>query len=178
MFKEDDGVKIGVVLGSDSDLKVVEKAFAIWDDLEIPYEVDIISAHRSPELAAEYGTTAIERGINVIVAAAGLAAHLPGVLAAYTVLPVIGLPIAAGPLQGTDALYSIVQMPPGIPVATVGIDNASNAAYLAAQILAVNNQDLSDKLSRYRQTLRGKITTKNAALRERGLAGFVGANRC
>ena len=171
-------MKIGVVLGSDSDLKVVEKAFAIWDDLEIPYEVDIISAHRSPELASQYGVTAIARGVGVIVAAAGLAAHLPGVLAAYTVLPVIGLPICAGPLQGTDALYSIVQMPPGIPVAAVGIDNASNAAYLAAQILAVNDPALRDKLGEYRRTLREKMTTKNVALRERGLTGFVVANGC
>ncbi|MBO8125943.1 MAG: 5-(carboxyamino)imidazole ribonucleotide mutase [Firmicutes bacterium] len=160
-------------MGSDSDLEKVKKAFAVWDELEVEYEVDVISAHRTPDLALRYAETAEERGIGVIVAAAGLAAHLPGVLAAKTVLPVIGLPVGAGPLAGTDALYSIVQMPPGIPVATVGIDNPVNAAYLAVQILAVSDGRLREKLRRYRQGLEEKIRAKNQGLRVQGLKGFV-----
>jgi len=166
-------VKIGVVVGSDSDLPVLERAFVVWDQYEVPYEVDIISAHRSPEFATEYAATAVERGISVIVAAAGLAAHLPGVIAANTVLPVIGLPIGGGPLKGADALYSIVQMPPGIPVATVGIDNATNAAYLALHILALGDERVRRLLVEYRSSLPEKIVAKNKELRERGLAGFI-----
>jgi len=166
-------VKIGVVVGSDSDLPVIDRAFAVWDEYEVPYEVDIISAHRSPELATEYATTAHKRGIGVIVAAAGLAAHLPGVIAAQTVLPVIGLPIAGGPLNGQDALYSVVQMPPGIPVATVGIDNATNAAYLALHIIALVDERVRRRLEEYRLDLPEKIRAKNKQLRERGLGGFI-----
>lgn len=166
-------MKIGVVVGSDSDLPVLERAFVVWDQYEVPYEVDIISAHRSPEFATEYAATAAERGISVIVAAAGLAAHLPGVIAANTVLPVIGLPIGGGPLKGADALYSIVQMPPGIPVATVGIDNATNAAYLALHILALGDERVRRLLVEYRSSLPEIIVAKNKELRERGLAGFI-----
>lgn len=166
-------MKIGVVLGSDSDLTMVEPAFEIWRQLGIEFEVDIISAHRTPALATSYTQTATSRGISIIVAAAGLAAHLPGVLAAQTVIPVIGLPIASGALNGTDALYSIVQMPPGIPVATVGINNAANAAYLAAQILAVSSEDLRQRLLDYRDSLVQKVKDKNFTLREQGIPGFI-----
>lgn len=166
-------MKIGVIMGSDSDLPVLDKALAVWDDYHVPYEVDIISAHRSPELATEYAESAEDRGIGVIVAAAGLAAHLPGVIAARTVVPVIGLPIASGTLSGVDALYSIVQMPPGIPVATVGIDNPVNAAFLAIQILATADQTLRTRLKEYRRGMVHKIMDKNKRLRERSLPGFV-----
>ena len=130
---------VGVVMGSKSDTEAVQPALDIMDKLGVSYEVNVISAHRTPEKARQYGQTARERGIEVIIAAAGGAAHLPGVLASLTVLPIIGVPVESGPLRGQDALYAIVQMPSGIPVATVGINNAKNAALLAVQILATSD---------------------------------------
>jgi phosphoribosylaminoimidazole carboxylase PurE protein len=128
---------VGIVMGSESDRQVMQTCSDALTALGVPHEVNIMSAHRTPERVGEYGRTAIERGLRVLIAGAGMAAHLPGVLAAWTTLPVIGVPLAAGELRGLDALYAIVQMPPGVPVATVGIGSAGarNAAYLAAAII-------------------------------------------
>jgi 5-(carboxyamino)imidazole ribonucleotide mutase len=141
---------VGIVLGSKSDEDKLKKCTELLEQYGIAFELNIISAHRTPNKAAKYAKTAKARGIKVIIAAAGLSAALPGVLAAHTTLPVIGLPIAAGALSGKDALYSIVQMPPGIPVATVGIDNAANAAHLAVQILAVSDNHLTAGIEKFR----------------------------
>jgi 5-(carboxyamino)imidazole ribonucleotide mutase len=142
--------QVGIVIGSKSDEDKLQKGLEILKVYGIEYEMNIISAHRTPNKAAQYAKTAKARGIKVIIAAAGLSAALPGVLAAHTTLPVIGLPIGAGPLSGKDALYSMVQMPPGIPVATVGIDNAPNAVHLAAQILALTAPKLSVEVEKFR----------------------------
>ena len=137
---------VGIVMGSDSDLPVVKEAALILEQFSIPFEMRIISAHRTPEKAADYAETAAERGLEVIIAAAGGAAHLAGVLAADTPLPVIGLPIKSAALSGVDSLYSIVQMPSGIPVATVAINGSKNAAYLALQIIGTKHAAVREKL--------------------------------
>jgi len=144
---------VGVIMGSSSDEPTMKKACDILDQLEIPYDVTVCSAHRNPERTAKYASTARENGRKVIIAGAGLAAALPGVLAAHTTLPIIGVPCASGALNGVDALYAIVQMPPGVPVATVGIDNARNAAVLAAQILALSDEALQVRLAAYKKGL-------------------------
>ncbi len=159
-------------MGSDSDLPVVAKGLQVLEDLQISFEVNILSAHRTPNAVASWAKSAEQRGVKVIVAAAGLAAHLPGILAAYTVLPVIGLPIAAGPLQGSDALYAIVQMPPGIPVATVGLSNATNAAILAAQILALSDSDLNARLAGYRRQQAEAVHQKQERLQTTGWRNY------
>lgn len=145
-----DEVRVGIVMGSKSDETVMAKAAELLGELGIGHETVVSSAHRNPQRTAEYARTAAERGIRVLIAGAGLAAALPGVLAAHTILPVIGVPIASGALQGVDALYAIVQMPPGVPVATVGIDNARNAAMLAAQILALGDPLVAQAIDDYR----------------------------
>lgn len=145
--------KVAVVYGSKSDEGVMQGALDALDEFGVAYETMIVSAHRQPDKTAEFARTAAERGIRVIIAGAGLAAALPGVIAAHTVLPVIGVPIGGGPLNGVDALYAIVQMPKGIPVATVGISNARNAGLLAVQILALFDQDLTGKLQDYRRKM-------------------------
>lgn len=144
---------VGIIMGSQSDDPTMQKAAAILDELGIPYEVTVCSAHRNPERTAAYSSGAAERGLKVIIAGAGLAAALPGVVAAHTTLPVIGVPCASGALQGLDALYAIVQMPPGVPVACVGIDNARNAAVLAAQIIALTDSDVASRLTEYKANL-------------------------
>ena len=144
-------IRVGIIMGSASDEETMHKGAAVLDELGIGYEIVISSAHRNPERTATYAREAAGRGLKVIVAGAGLAAALPGVLAAHTILPVIGVPVASGPLNGVDALYSIVQMPPGIPVATVGIDNARNAAMLAAQILALADDAVAQAIGKYRE---------------------------
>lgn len=159
--------KVLVVMGSDSDFPVMESCFKLLNKFEIPFEAKICSAHRSPFQAAELASSAKEKGFAVIIAAAGLAAHLPGVLAAYTILPVIGVPCKGGALQGVDALYAIVQMPTGIPVATVAIDGAANAAILAAQILALQNNLLSQKLTAYKVELEVSVAKRNERLTEK-----------
>jgi len=146
-----------IVMGSASDMKHVEACLEALRELAIPYEVTVASAHRTPDRAAELSRGARDRGIRVIIAAAGWAAHLPGVLAAYTTLPVIGLPISGSPLGGTDALYAIVQMPPGVPVACVGIDTGRNAGLLAAQILAVADDALAQRLAELKQRMADKV---------------------
>ena len=158
--------KVGIVMGSDSDLKVVEKAILTLKDLDIPYEVHIYSAHRTPMQAHDFSANARERGFGVIIAAAGMAAHLAGAIAANTTLPVIGIPIASK-LEGMDALLSTVMMPPGIPVATVGIDGAKNAALLAAQILAIEDSALADKLSALRKADAEAVLEKDRNLSEK-----------
>ena len=144
-------IRVGIIMGSKSDEETMRKGAEVLDELGIGYEVVISSAHRNPERTAAYAREAAGRGLKVIIAGAGLAAALPGVLAAHTILPVIGVPVASGPLNGVDALYSIVQMPPGIPVATVGIDNARNAAMLAAQILALSDDAVAQAIGKYRE---------------------------
>ena len=141
---------VGIIMGSASDEPTMQKGYAILDELRIPYDITVCSAHRNPDRTAEYGRTAKARGLKVIIAGAGLAAALPGVIAAHTTLPVIGVPCASGALNGVDALYAIVQMPPGVPVATVGIDNARNAAVLAAQILALSDAGIHERLQAYK----------------------------
>ena len=146
---------VGIIMGSTSDDPTMQKAAAILDELDIPYDVTVSSAHRNPDRTAEYARSARDRGLKVIIAGAGLAAALPGVLAAHTTLPIIGVPCASGALNGVDALYAIVQMPPGVPVACVGIDNARNAAVLAAQILALSDGGVQTRLEAYKKGLAG-----------------------
>ena len=159
--------KVAVIMGSDSDLPVVEKAIHMLEQLEIPFEVHVYSAHRTPVEARDFTLTARERGFGAIIAAAGKAAHLAGSIAANTTLPVIGIPIRSNNLDGIDALLSTVQMPSGIPVATVAIDGAVNAALLAAQILAVEDQDLARRLQEKRERDSAAVLEKNAAIEER-----------
>ena len=144
---------VGIVMGSESDANSMKPALQALDQLSIEYEVSIISAHRTPEKAREYGQNAQKRGIEVIIAAAGMAAHLPGVLASWTTIPVIGVPLSSSDLKGVDALLSIVQMPGGVPVACVGIGEAKNAAYLAAEILGLKHDKIKKSYEKYRQEL-------------------------
>ncbi|MBI4654256.1 MAG: 5-(carboxyamino)imidazole ribonucleotide mutase [Nitrospirae bacterium] len=145
---------VGILMGSESDLPVMKQAAEVLKDMDIPYEIDISSAHRLPEKTAEYAKTARERGIEVIIAGAGMAAHLAGVIASHTTLPVIGVPLKSGALNGVDALYSTVQMPPGVPVAVVAIDGAKNAAYLACSILSIKYPEIAEKLKTFREKVK------------------------
>ena len=154
---------VSIIMGSTSDLPVMEKACKFLDDMQVPFEVNALSAHRTPDAVEQFAKGAHERGIRVIIAGAGMAAALPGVIAAQTTLPVIGVPIK-GMLDGLDALLSIVQMPPGIPVATVGVNGALNAAILAAQILAVADADIARRMADYKSTLGKKIEKANSDL--------------
>lgn len=158
--------KVGLVMGSDSDLPVVEKAIETLRELEIPFEVHVYSAHRTPEQARDFARGARGHGFGAIIAAAGKAAHLAGALAANTTLPVVGIPIKSSTLDGMDALLSTVQMPAGIPVATVAIDGAANAALLCAQILAVGDAALAGRLEARRAAAAKKVLDKNRALEE------------
>ncbi|HSQ41576.1 MAG TPA: 5-(carboxyamino)imidazole ribonucleotide mutase [Fibrobacteraceae bacterium] len=153
MFDLKEGAKVGIVTGSASDKSLVDKVTAVLDDFGVVWEWNVLSAHRTPNKVAKYAREAEGRGIQVLVGIAGLAAALPGVLAGHSLLPVIGVPGDGGPLSGVDALHSIVQMPPGIPVATVGIGNGKNAGYLAVQILALQDSGLQSKLRAYRASL-------------------------
>ena len=155
--------RVSIIMGSTSDLPVMEKAAKLFDEFEIPFEINALSAHRTPREVEVFANNARKNGIQVIIAAAGMAAHLPGVIASMTTLPVIGVPINAS-LDGMDALLAIVQMPPGIPVATVGINGALNAALLAVQMLAVNDEALQQKLLQYKEDLKKKIVEANEQL--------------
>ena len=157
--------KVSIIMGSTSDLGVMEKVAKILDEFEIPFEINALSAHRTPEAVEKFAKGAKARGINVIIAGAGMAAHLPGVIAAMTTLPVIGVPIDAS-LQGMDSLLAIVQMPPGIPVATVGINGAQNAGILAVQMLSLVDPVLASKLVDYKENLKSKIEKANKDLSE------------
>ncbi|MFN5866470.1 MAG: 5-(carboxyamino)imidazole ribonucleotide mutase [Candidatus Kapaibacterium sp.] len=156
--------KVGIIMGSDSDLPVMREAADVLQEFGIPFELKIVSAHRTPDDMAEYGKTAHERGIHVIIAGAGGAAHLPGMTASYSPLPVIGVPVPSKHLSGLDSLYSIVQMPSGVPVATVAIGGAKNAGILAAQILATADSELMEKIVAYKNHLAAGSRMKNAAL--------------
>ena len=156
---------ISIIMGSTSDLPVMEKACKQLDELQVPFEVNALSAHRTPQAVEQFAREAAGRGIRVIIAAAGMAAALPGVIAAQTTLPVIGVPIK-GMLDGLDALLSIVQMPPGIPVATVGVNGAQNAALLAVEMLALGDEALAGRLKSYKHGLKEKIVKANAELAE------------
>ena len=160
--------KVGIVMGSDSDMPVMSKAAAILDKLGVEYEMKIISAHREPDVFFEYAKTAEEKGFKVIIAGAGMAAHLPGMCAALFPMPVIGIPMSGKNLEGMDALYSIVQMPPGIPVATVAIDGGMNAAILAAKMLAMSDPELLEKLKAYSAEMKDTVQAKADRLAEVG----------
>ena len=157
--------KVAVIMGSDSDFPVVKGAVKKLKSFGIPVEVHVISAHRTPQAASEFSASAAENGFGVIIAAAGMAAHLAGVLAASTTLPVIGIPMKSNALDGLDALLATVQMPRGIPVATVAIDGAENAAVLAVQILALSDPSLAAQLAAMKQELKDKVAKKDAAIR-------------
>ena len=157
---------VGILMGSESDLPIMEKAAEALKEMGIPYEMDISSAHRLPEKTAEYARTARARGLEVLIAGAGMAAHLAGVLASHTTLPVIGVPIKSGALNGVDALYSTVQMPPGIPVATVGIDGSKNAAYLAGEILSIKHPEIAERLEKFRESMRKSLEEKSKTLKK------------
>ncbi len=165
--RQETGPVVGIVLGSDSDLPVMEEAVKALRDFGVPFEISMISAHRSPQRAAEYAATAEERGLRVIIAGAGMAAHLPGALAAYTCLPVIGVPLKNGALNGIDALYGVVQMPPGVPVATVAIDGARNAALLAVQMLSLGDAVLRRQFRAYKEKMAADVAVKSASLQEK-----------
>lgn len=165
--------KVGIVMGSDSDLKVMSKAAKQLEKFGIDYEMTIISAHQEPDVFFEWAKAAEGKGIKVIIAGAGMAAHLPGMCAALFPMPVIGVPLSGKNLDGVDALYSIVQMPPGIPVATVAVDGGMNAAILAAKILAVSEPELLDKLKAYTAEMKETVQSKAAKLDEIGYEAYL-----
>lgn len=158
---------VGILMGSDSDLSVMEKAAEVLKEMGVASEMDISSAHRLPDRTAEYAKTARQRGLEVLICGAGMAAHLAGVVASHTTLPVIGVPLKSGALNGVDALYSTVMMPPGIPVATVAVDGAKNAAFLACSILSIKRPELAEKLEAYRDTTRRSLLEKSRELKAR-----------
>lgn len=164
--------KVGIVMGSDSDLKVMSKAAEMLEELGVEYEMTIISAHRQPDELIQWTRTAEERDVKVIIAGAGMAAALPGMCAALYALPVIGVPLSGKNLDGMDAVFSIMQMPPGVPVATVAIDGAKNAAILAAKVLATGNPELLAKLKAYTQDMKSQVEAKNARLQEVGYKNY------
>ena len=156
--------KVSIIMGSTSDLPIMEEAAKILNEFQIPFEINALSAHRTPEEVEKYAKNAAARGIKVIIAGAGMAAHLPGVIASMTPLPVIGVPIKAS-LEGLDSIFSILQMPPGIPVATVGVNSAQNAGILAAQILATGDESVMNEIIKYKESLKKKIVQANEELK-------------
>lgn len=166
-------MKVAIIMGSDSDLPVMKESAKFLEQLNIPYEVYISSAHRVPDKTAAIAKNAVANGIEVIIAGAGGAAHLPGVIAAFTTIPVIGVPIQSGALNGLDALYAMVQMPSGIPVATVAINGARNAAILAAQILAVKYPEIAEKLAAFKQEMADGVEKKDGKLQQLGIDGYL-----
>ena len=166
-------MKIGIIMGSDSDLPVMKEAADFLEEMKIPYELTIVSAHRTPKRLYEYAETAIERGLSAIIAGAGGSAHLPGMVASITTLPVIGVPIKTKALNGVDSLYSILQMPAGIPVATVAINGAKNAGILATSILAVSDKEIAEKLKNYRETMTKTVLWKAGELEKAGYEAYL-----
>ena len=164
---------VGIIMGSDSDLPVMKAAAEVLEELEISYEVKISSAHRTPGSSHEFAVTAVERGLAVVIAGAGGAAHLPGVIAASTPLPVIGVPVKAISLSGLDSLLSIAQMPPGVPVATVGVNAARNAGILAAQIIGAVDVDVRKRVIAFKERLRAGVEAKAAKLEEKGWRAYL-----
>lgn len=158
--------KILILIGSDSDFEIVKKATEIFKEFDISFEIDICSAHRTPDRARKYAEEAEKKGYEVIIAAAGLSAHLAGFIAAHTTLPVIGVPISSGALNGFDALLSTVQMPPGVPVATVGINGAENAAYLACEILSLKYPEIKERVKKKRKEMYNKVLEKSEKIRK------------
>jgi len=165
--------RVGVIMGSDSDLPVMKEAAEILDQFEVEYELTVVSAHRTPERLYNYAETAEEKGLDVIIAGAGGAAHLPGMVAAVTTVPVIGVPVKTSKLSGLDSLYSIVQMPPGVPVATVAINGAKNAALLAVQILARSDEKLNKKQKEYRTEMKEKVLATAENLEKQGYQNYL-----
>lgn len=166
-------MKVGIIMGSDSDLPVMKEAAEILEKFGIDYEITIVSAHRTPERMYEYAKSAEERGIEVIIAGAGGSAHLPGMVASITHLPVIGVPIMTKSLHGLDSLLSIVQMPPGVPVATVAINNAKNAAILAAEILAIKYPEIRERVKKFKEEMRKMVEEKAKELETIGYKGYL-----
>ena len=166
-------MRVGIIMGSDSDLPVMKEAAEFFDEIGIQYEMTIVSAHRTPERLYEYAETAIDRGLSVIIAGAGGSAHLPGMAASLTTLPVIGVPVKTKALDGIDSLYSIVQMPAGIPVATVAINGAKNAGILAASILSVSDKELAARLSVYKEDMKAAVIKKAEKLDESGYKAYL-----
>ena len=164
--------QVGIVMGSDSDMPVMSKAAAFLEDMGISYDIRIISAHREPEVFFEYAKTAEENGFKVIIAGAGMAAHLPGMCAAIFPGPVIGIPMYNDALSGEDAVYSILQMPPGIPVATVALNGGKNAAILAAKMLAMTDEALAEKLKTFTREMKEEVQAKDARLQETGYKDY------
>lgn len=165
--------KVSIVMGSDSDLPIMSKAAGMLEEFGIDYEMRVISAHREPDIFVDYAKTAQSRGIQVIIAGAGGAAHLPGMCAAIFPLPVIGVPIHTKSVGGVDSLYSIVQMPSGIPVATVAIDGAANAAILAAKMLSISDSGLQEKLAAYKEKLKDQVAAKDEKLGKIGHQAYM-----
>jgi 5-(carboxyamino)imidazole ribonucleotide mutase len=160
---------VGIIMGSQSDLKVMGQAAEILDNLEVSYELTVVSAHRTPERMFEYATAAESKGLKVIIAGAGGAAHLPGMVASLTTLPVIGVPVkSSNSIDGWDSVLSILQMPAGVPVATVALDNATNAGILAAQILATYDKGIADKLKKFKESLKEKVMESVKKIKEKG----------
>jgi len=166
-------MKVGIIMGSDSDLPVMKEAAEFLDEMGISYEITIVSAHRTPKRMCKYAQTAKDRGLSVIIAGAGGSAHLPGMVASLTTLPVIGVPIMSKSFNGVDSLYSIVQMPSGIPVATVAINGAKNAGILAASILAVSDEDIAGKLKTFKEDLNELIIIKAESLESIGYTDYL-----
>lgn len=165
--------KVGIIMGSDSDLPVMQNAAAILDELGVPYECTVVSAHRTPDRMYDYAKSAAERGIQVIISGAGGAAHLPGMVASLTHLPVIGVPVKSSNMSGIDSLYSIVQMPPGVPVASVAINGSKNAGILAAQILATADVELSARVQQYKSDMKGEVERKASKLEDLGYGSYL-----
>ena len=165
--------KVGIIMGSDSDLEVMSDAAKILDEFKIPYELTVVSAHRTPKRLYEYAKSAQKRGIKVIIAGAGGSAHLPGMVASITSLPVIGVPIKTKSLDGLDSLLSIVQMPPGIPVATVAINGAKNAGILAASIIGANDKNVLSKISKFKKRLKKEVAEKALKLERIGYKKYL-----
>lgn len=165
-------MKVGIIMGSDSDLKVMSEAAKVLEEFGVEYEIRVVSAHRTPKKMYEYASTAEERGIEVIIAGAGGSAHLPGMTASITTVPVIGVPVRTESLNGLDSLLSIVQMPAGIPVATVAINNARNAGILAVQILSIKYPELKEKLKEFRKKMESEVNSKDSKLQSTGYARY------
>jgi 5-(carboxyamino)imidazole ribonucleotide mutase len=165
--------EVAIIMGSDSDLTIMKDAAQILEDFDISYDLTIVSAHRTPKRMVQYATQAGQKGIKVIIAGAGGSAHLPGMIASLTSLPVIGVPIRGNSLDGLDSLLSIVQMPPGVPVATVAINGGKNAAILACQILGVENKTIFEKIEKYKLELKDKVLTKASKLEKTGWKEYV-----
>ncbi|MCR4328396.1 MAG: 5-(carboxyamino)imidazole ribonucleotide mutase [Patescibacteria group bacterium] len=165
--------QVGIIMGSDSDLPVMQDGAKVLEEFGVIYEITVVSAHRFPARAAEYAQTAVARGLKVIIAGAGSAAHLAGAMAAHTTLPIIGVPIRSGALHGVDALYATVQMPPGVPVATVAIDGAKNAGLLAIQMLAISDKKLQKKFLDYKKGLEKSLIAKAQKLEKIGFEKYL-----